>query len=219
MVTRSQMKMIEDYARSLMGHEVAHDFKHADRVRRWAVKIAQQEAYSDIACVEAAALLHDIGLSSGDRKRHAEIGAAMADQFLREHALFTEAQITAIVDAIRYHNALEDRGILAAILRDADILDLLGAVGIMRAFTSKAHLEEYPPQLVKGETWNMNAADFTERFKSGVGMGTFIVDQINFQISCFDNINTATAKRLALPLVAYMRAFIEQLEAEITAND
>lgn len=213
-----RIQLIEDYAKSLMTGEAAHDFQHADRVRRWALKIAVQEQYPELDRVEAAALLHDIGLASGGRKRHAEVGADLAEAFLREYQLFSEEEIAEIASAIRSHNSLEDSGMLAAILRDADILDLLGPVGIMRAFTSKANLEEYSPHRIKGETWGLRASDFTERFRSGVGIGTTVVDQINFQISCFDNLNTQAAKRFAPPLAAFMRTFMDAFEAQISLD-
>lgn len=212
----NRIQLIEEYTRPLMVGEAAHDFKHADRVRHWALKIARQEHYTDLDCVQATALMHDVGLVNGDRKRHAEVGAEMAANFLRENHLFEEQAVLEITNAIRNHNALEDRGLLAAILRDADILDLLGAVGIMRAFMSKADLPEYDPHLVKGETWDMSAGDFTERLNAGVGIGEFIVDQINFQISCRDNLTTPTAKNLAIPLVSFMLTFMQQLESQVT---
>lgn len=204
----------------MMIGEIAHDFKHADRVRHWALKIAKQEGYPDLELVEATALLHDIGLLNGGRKHHAEVGAQLATDFLREHQLFSEAEIDTIAYAIRNHNSLDGEGQLLAILQDADTLDLLGAVGLMRGFTSKADKPDYAPDLIKGETWGMSAEDFTERFQSGIGIGGTIVDQINFQISCYDNLSTAAGKAFGAPLAAYMRDFMEALEQQIngTAN-
>jgi hypothetical protein len=42
------------------------------------------------------------------------------------------------------------------------------------------------------------------------------MDQINFQMSCYDNLNTETARQIASPLIAFMRAFVEQFTAEVT---
>ncbi len=109
-------------------------------------------------------------------------------------------------------------GALGAILRDADILDLLGAVGILRACISKYAMPEYDPRNVKGDTWGLGAEGFTQRFAEGLGIGPHIVDQINFQLSCADNLQTATARRMARPLAAFMRAYLVQLEAEVLAG-
>lgn len=49
---------------------------------------------ADTALVEAAALLHDIGLAFvDDRKQHAGVGAELASSFLREHELFTDHEM------------------------------------------------------------------------------------------------------------------------------
>jgi HD superfamily phosphodiesterase len=154
------IQQIEAYARSMMG-EIAHNYQYADRVRRWALCIARQESYPHLDRLEAAALLHDIGLIH-DRQSHAQIGAELATTFLRRNQLFPEHAITEIAEAIRDHNSLEKRGPL----RDADILD-----------------------------------------------------QINFQISCYENLRTTTARQLGRPLKVFMEQFLIELEAQITADD
>jgi hypothetical protein len=62
----------------------------------------------------------------------------------------------------------------------------------------------------------MTAQDVDQRFAEGKGVGDFIVDQINFQASCGDSLRTETARQIAAPLVATMRAFLIQLEAEVS---
>src|SRR5215207_3978290 len=106
----NHIQLIEVYAKSLMVGEVAHDYKHVDRVRHWALKIAQHEQYPHLDWVEAVALLHDIGLTSGGRKHHAEVGARLAAEFLREHGLFEEVAIQEITAAIKDHNSMDGKG-------------------------------------------------------------------------------------------------------------
>ena len=220
----SRIRQIEAYVRRTMAGvagsdlEIGHDFKHVDRVRRWALAIAEEEGDVDRELVEAAALLHDVGRARVEQERqHAQIGAEMAAQYLRAQALFSEPERAAIVDAVRNHNALVDLAPLATIIRDADILEMLGAVGVMRAFTSKHALPEYDPQNVKGETWGITARDVDRRFAEGAGIGPTIVHQINFQASCHGNLRTEAARRFAAPLVVFMSAFLTQLESEIQA--
>jgi hypothetical protein len=45
-----------------------------------------------------------------------------------------------------------------------------------------------------------------------------IVDQINFQASGDDTLRTKTARQIAAPLVATMRAFLIQLESQVGAG-
>jgi uncharacterized protein len=221
-MTADRIQQIEDYVRQTLegvsdnDHRIAHGYKHVDRVRRWALAIAREEGFSELTLLEAAALLHDIGLAHVEqRNQHARVGAEVAAQFLRERRLFSAQENEAIVDAVRNHNALHDLGPLATILRDADILDMLGAVGVMRAFTSKYAQPTYDPRNIKGETWGMTVRDVDRLFAEGKGIGAYIVDQINFQASCAGNLRTETAKRIAAPLVEYMRGFLIQLECEI----
>ena len=206
---------IEAFARPLMGTVIAHDYKHAERVRDRAKQIAVAEGYPFLEVVEAAALLHDIGLSQASGRDHATIGAAIAEQFLQHQAYFTPEQITEIVAAIRDHSSIRGTGPVFEILQDADGLELFGAIGLLRGISSKGHLADYEPGNIRGSTWGMSADDFTERLQTGVGSGPYIIDQLNFQISCYENLHTQTAKQIAAPLVTYMRSFILHLEAEI----
>lgn len=221
----TRIEHIEQHVRDVMAQVVipdlklAHDFKHVDRVRHWALQIARDEGAVDLEVVEATALLHDIGLAYVEhRNQHAAVGADVVAQFLREHGLFTGNEIAAIAEAIRCHSSLSGGGHLGIVLRDADMLDLFGAVGLMRAFTSKYAKPEYDPHNIKGETWGITAAEVSQRFATGTGTGPCIVDQINFQISCYENVQTAKAKELAQPLVVLMQAYLVQLEHEIRAG-
>ena len=98
-----RIQQIESYVRRSMstvtapGLRVAHDFKHANRVRDWALRIASSEAVLDLALVEAAALLHDIGLTRVEveqRGQHAQVGAEIAEQFLHKHQLLLKQVLT-----------------------------------------------------------------------------------------------------------------------------
>jgi len=213
---KSRVEQVEDYARETLTKEVAHDFKHVDRVRNWALRIAREEGYENKEVVEVTALLHDIGLANTEkRKGHGEIGAEMAAKYLRENRFFPDETIDEIAEAIRYHSSLKDGGELLAILKDADMLDALGAMGIMRAFTSKSWKPEYEEGSVKGATWGFPARAFSERIDNEGEVGDYIIDQVNFQISYYENLKTETAKRLAKPLVKFMKDYVLQLEGEV----
>jgi putative nucleotidyltransferase with HDIG domain len=198
-----------------MGVVIAHDYKHVDRVRRRAKQIARSEGYPYLEVIEAAALLHDIGLSKESGRQHAIIGAEMAEQFLQDQASFEPARIAEIVAAIRDHSSITGTGLVFEILQDADGLELFGAIGLLRGISSKGHLADYEPDNIRGSTWGRTADDFSERFRTGVGVGTSIIDQLNFQISCYENLHTQTARQIAAPLVTYLRSFVLQLEIEL----
>lgn len=225
-MAESRIQQIESYVKQAMRTiaapdlRVAHDFKHVDRVRCWALRIAKNEGLENLELVEAAALLHDIGLvcvEVGQRSQHAQVGAEIAAQFLSERQLFTDEEIETISDAIRCHSSLSGGGVLGEVLRDADKLDALGAIGIMRALTSNYAKPEYAPHNVKGDTWEMTMGEFERRFAEGKGIGDYIIDQVNFQIGFYGEIHTETAKQIGQPLVEFMKAYIVQLDSEVNA--
>jgi uncharacterized protein len=211
-------RQIEDFARQhLLNGEIAHDYKHVDRVRRHALWIAEQEGYPHRDRVQAVALLHDIALGKVENRReHGKVGADMAAAFLREKALFDEAAIEEIANAIRWHDSVkQDDSPLLAILRDADMLEIFGAVGLLRGITSRATMPDYDADNIRGETWGFSARDFDPYFADGRGIGPTLIDHINWQMSCLDNLNTESAKRLARPLVFFMGVFVEQFVREV----
>ena len=85
----------------------------------------------------------------------------------------------------------------------------------MRAISSKAALPEYNPQNIKGDTWGLSSIQFNERFKEKQGTDKYIIDQINLQISYYDNLLSESGKYFAKPLMQYMKEFIISLENEI----
>jgi hypothetical protein len=62
--------------------------------------------------------------------------------------------------------------VIGAVLRDADKLDGLGAVGLMRAFTSHHAKPEYDPGHPKGSTWQMTMGEFEKRFSEAGESGS-----------------------------------------------
>ena len=216
---KTVVQKVEEYVRETMKDMVNHhDFKHVDRVRNWALQIAASEGFEETELVEIAALMHDIGLAYvKDRKQHGEKGAKIAGRFLRENNLLPEEQIVQVTAAIENHTRMmEDGDQLLDILQDADMLEAVGAVGIMRAFTSKAGWSEYNPDNIKGTMWGKCGEKYRSVFFPGPAERT-VVDQINLQIHYYDNLATNTARRLAEPLTQYMKDFILQLEKEIVS--
>jgi HD superfamily phosphodiesterase len=233
----------EAYVKEVMSRQapivaVAHDFKHVDRVRNWALVFGKEEGYPDLVVLELTSLLHDIGLGhiTGEEASrahvvlppHGPLGAEMAAQFLKENSGLDAGMIEIIADAIshhsdppfsigQHHESLLDKGALSKILRDADAADAMGAAGLMRAFTSKAFLPEYDPENVKGPAWGLSSIECAKLFGGRPPVKT-IADQINQQIRYCEGLHTKTAQRLCSPLVDFMRRFMLQLEAEAAAK-
>jgi uncharacterized protein len=181
----------------------AHGWLHTDRVRRNIQPLARAEGVN-LLLAELAALLHDVGRTqSGPEGEHGVRSAAMAEPLLARLAL-THEEREAVLHAIRWHNSGRDDTPLLCILRDADMLDGLGAMGILRAFMSKSHLSPYNPD-----------APFEEG--SSQWPPSYSSDQLLGQMAWYERLNTDTARQLAEERFAFMQAFVVQARSEILA--
>lgn len=185
---------------------IAHDFKHVTRTAAIARYIAKQEGY-DIKEAEIAGLLHDVGRTvQEEEKGHGPAGVPLARQLLDGFTDYDETTKLRILAAVRDHGEAKTEGKLTAIIRDADMIDGLGAIGIMRACTSKSHLPDYDP----------------ENFIPPMGQrrGTTVCGQIAFQMEWVDPgfMQTETGKRLARKRYEFMREFLDELQKEISGE-
>ena len=117
--------------------ELAHDALHIERVYVWAMRLAPESGVPlDLA--GAAALVHDcvsIPKDSPDRPLGGERSAELAAGFLPE-AGYGDAETQAIVEAVRtcsWSRGLAPTSPLGEILQDADRLDAIGVIGILRS--------------------------------------------------------------------------------------
>ena len=188
-----------------MGGTVAHGWMHTDRVRRNILPLARAEGV-DPMLAELAALLHDVGRTQpGPEEEHGARSAALAAPVLSGLPL-TDEQRAAVLHAVRWHNSARGDTKLLLILRDADMLDGLGAIGLMRAFMSKAHLLPYDPEA----PFDLDCAQWPPIYTS---------DQIRLQSQFYDWLNTETARRIAQDRVALMVAFVDQARREVQMAD
>lgn len=117
----------------------AHDEGHLRRVLAVARRIAAEEGPHDPAVLTAAALLHDLDAPPKDsplRPEASRLSADAATGLLRGLG-FPEALLPGVAHAIEAHSfsaGVEPVTPEARMLRDADRLDALGAVGIARCF-------------------------------------------------------------------------------------
>jgi len=111
----------------------AHSYEHVERVLKIATFLASEEK-ADLELVQAGTILHDVGWTLG--QPHNETGAKLAREILEEIG-YPQEKSEKLFRIILHHpfefrnrlQTLEER-----IVWDADKIDLLGAVGITRAF-------------------------------------------------------------------------------------
>jgi uncharacterized protein len=137
-------KTIEFVKSELEGAEGGHDWWHIYRVWKTSAALAKEESV-DLLVVELGALLHDIA----DSKFHdgdETVGPKKARAFLEDLQIdaLTINHVVKIIENISFKSSLSMDGkgnndsnfhsMELAVVRDADRLDAIGAIGIARTF-------------------------------------------------------------------------------------
>jgi len=130
-------KIQERVKAHFLNQEGSHDWHHIKRVLELSL-ILQDKEGGDRELVSLCALLHDISdhkYNGGDF----ELGGVVAKQWIIESGgnEILANKVAAIVPSISYKGANvkdEELSIEGQIVRDADRLDAIGAIGIARAF-------------------------------------------------------------------------------------
>ncbi len=188
------IREIEDIVRETLGNDPVHGFPHIERVMKLAFKIAEDYTGKfDPLVLKLAILLHDIGrVEEQDlHKHHAILSAEVAENILEQYS-FPKIIIEKVKDAILAHSftlGYRPKTIEGIILSDADKLDALGAVGIMRVFMESAY---------RGRTLDEAISHFYEKL---------------FKLK--DLMRTSKGKEIAIKRHSYMIHFLDKLEREI----
>jgi uncharacterized protein len=129
-------RLISALKREFKDESTGHDWYHLERVRNNALLIAEKENVPDTYIIEIAALLHDVpdeklisSEAEGKRKLEKYISLLSLSEDEKE-------EIYGIIYSISYKggNELSLTSDKAMIVRDADRLDAIGAIGIARTF-------------------------------------------------------------------------------------
>lgn len=188
-----------------------HDIWHADRVTRYARRIAAAEG-ADEFTVAAAALVHDAfrpdELSSGE-SHVGETALSRVEALLAEAGVRPEL-LPAVTYCVRVHEqypfwgAPEPASLEAVVLQDADRLEAMGAIGIARAFMYGGRIGArmwIPPE----ETGLP-----TNEPVRGTVVGHFYRKLLKLA----ESINTATAREMAAERHAFLQEYLAHFHAE-----
>lgn len=176
----------------------ADKYGHQPRLYGLTRAIGRELTYDDDV-VYAAAYLHDIGVFIGHRPEdpqqlktwnHVGYAVGIAPRLLRE-AGFPEEKIPAVLRLIETHQPHDTPETTeATILRDADILEQLGAIGILRAVAKVGRDTRYPT------------------FTPVIAFLRKNLEQLP------DKLRLDSAKRLAAPRITELRNFLASVEDE-----
>jgi uncharacterized protein len=178
-------------------------FSHQPRLYELAKRLAEGRAFDDDV-LYAAAWMHDLGVFIGHRPEdptalaawdHVTYAAREVPPILRQLG-FPEGKIAAAVEAIRTHlPSRKPTSFEGTLLRDADILEQLGAIAVLRTVSK-----------VGRDTRFVRYADAVQVLRRNV-------EDLPAQLEL------ASARRLAGPRVETLKAFLAAAEAEADGNE
>ena len=178
-------------------------FSHQPRLYHLAAQLAEGRPYDD-DILYAAAWMHDLGVFIGHRPEepaalaawdHVAYAARQVPQILKQFG-FPEDKTAAVIEVIRTHlPSAKPTSFEGTLLRDADILEQLGAVSVLRTVSK-----------VGRDTRFVRYGDALRVLRRNV-------EQLPAQLEL------AAARRLAAPRVEILKAFLAAAEAEADGNE
>ena len=198
-MNRELVQKTELCVRDCMSEQAAgHGIDHVLRVLASA-RLIQAENGGDLLTIELAALLHDVG----DAKFHAGVersgelsreilGKLNADRGVIDH-------VALIVDNLSFRKGTDARrlSVEGKIVQDADRLDALGAIGIVRTIEFGAAFNQ-PFYIPNAKSMKTGVGHFHEKL---------------FKLKSL--MNTETARRMAEERESFMRSFLNQFLSEM----
>jgi uncharacterized protein len=187
-----------------------HDWYHLERVRKNALLIAKKEKVTNTYIIELAALLHDVPdekLASSE-----EEGNRMLNGFISSLSLENDEkeELIDIIYSISYKGGNEKllTSFNAKIVRDADRLDAIGAIGIARTFAYGGSRGQslFDPDI------EIRSDMTLEEYRSGKSTS---IHHFHEKLLKLKNLMcTDTGRDLAEERHKYMQGFLEQFNKE-----
>jgi uncharacterized protein len=178
-------------------------FSHQPRLYRLATELAEDQPFDDDV-LYAAAWLHDLGVFVGHRPEdlaalaawdNVAYAAKAAPPLLQQFG-FPPQKIPAVVEVIRTHQpSAKPTSYEGVLLRDADILEQLGAIGILRTVSKIGRDSRYV------------------RFADALRLLQRNAEQLPGQLQL------PSARRLAEPRLDLLNAFLAAAAAEAAETE
>lgn len=204
-------KTITFVKEQLNNAEGGHDWFHIERVYKNALLIAKEEV-CNLQIVQLSALLHDIA----DSKFHdgdESVGPKVARRFLESQNVAGEIidAVINIIENISFKGGNFEKkfsSIELDIVQDADRLDAIGAIGIVRAFNYGGFKNRalYDPKIAPN--LNMSAEEYK---RSQAPTINHFYEKL---LLLKDKMNTTTGKNIAKERHHFMEKFLSQFYAE-----
>lgn len=187
----------------------AHDVVHIARVMRLCEQIGKEEG-ANLEVLLAAAALHDlINLPKDHPERQfaSQMAATQSMTILKESG-FTDEEIEKVKNIITEHSyslGKKPTSLESAVLQDADKLDALGAIGIMRTVTC-------------GARFGAKYYDMADPFAKHRDLDdrSYTLDHFSTKLFKLPSLmNTNAGKIEATKRFEFMKEFIEEFRREL----
>ena len=201
-----------------------HNLDHVNRVYNLALTLAKDEDV-DYEVIQIAALLHDIARIKEDEDDsgntdHAILGAEMAEKILKQFNYQKTAEVKHCILSHRYRSETKAQTKEAKILFDADKLDVLGSIGVARAFMfggrygERIYSETPPEDYIKD---NLVDGKRNGRIKIMKKHSPNLEYEIKLKYIP-KRLYTKKAKEIAKNRMQYMDNFFERIKREINGE-
>ncbi|MEA2088366.1 MAG: HD domain-containing protein [Patescibacteria group bacterium] len=206
-------KLIGIAKKKMSKNDPAHDINHTLRVLSISEKIAIKEK-ADFDIIIPAAIFHDVVSYPKNHKKRLDSSresAKFTKRILKNTKTFPRKKIEKVCESINicsFIKAQKPNFLEAKILQDADSLEAVGAVSIMRTFSSAGAM-------------NRSFYNFVDPFckkrkpnDSKYALDLFFTRLLVVQ----DRLHTKTAKVMAKKRVIFLKDFLKALRFELSEN-
>lgn len=203
-------KLIDILKKHISKNDPSHDINHTLRVVALAKKIAKEEK-ADMDIIIPSAIFHDIiNYPKNHIKRldSTKESAELAQKILKKISLFPKYKIDKVYESIlscSFTKNLNPNFLEAKILQDADALESLGAISIMRTFSSAGSLNKI--------FYNNIDPFCKKRFPDD---SKYALDLFFTRLLIIKNrLHTKTAKKIAQKRFIFLKNFLKELKFEL----
>ncbi|MEK3977605.1 HD domain-containing protein [Psychrobacillus sp. FSL K6-2836] len=202
------IELCENLVKDVYMHfDASHDFQHIERVRKNAFEIADTEPIADREIIELAVLLHDVSDPKYSTAEKQEEERIIKQLNLSEEKI---AKVKEVIKAISFNGGHEVKAdtLEAKIVRDADRLDAIGAVGIARTFAYGGAKGRLLYDASETPRENMSVEEYRTKKTASV---THFYEKL---LKLSEGMQTQKGKELAVERHAFMELFLENLRKE-----
>jgi len=200
---------LERFLKDYIPTDPSHDSAHFKRVWKIAKEIAIQEEKVDLLVVLAAAFFHDFESLPKDHPEKSSASRVSAKRACDELKLmgFPSEKLELVAHAIEAHSfsgGIEPLTIEAQIVRDADRIEAMGAIGIARIFTVGGSIGSTPFHPTDPLAKNRSLDD-----------ASYALDHCFKKVFLLENgLCTRGGKTIGSARAKFMREYVNQLVSE-----